>query len=499
MGEGPIFAVKAFYDRNIKSVQEAPNELSRESKKSGGSGMSRSSVARSQLPDSSVSRGKSSNLSVSKDASVSPPISKGELARALARILLLTLTFLLIFQNCGPSIYSTVPVSSFQPVVIGNAVPTTGTTFIAPTGLQNTLPIVVGNCGFPTQINIPCVTVTICVPGSSQCATIPNVLLDTGSFGLRVFQSQVAALTLPKVVDNSGNQLAECAPFVVGTDWGPVRMADVQLGGSTASNVPIQVIDSTFPGIPSTCTDVDTSPAQAGFNGILGVGQFIQDCGSGCTTDSSNGLYFLCSSTGCTGAALDSTYQVSNPVSYLSSNNNGVIVQLPAVGLPQQTSIQGTLILGIGTNSNNGSSGANMYQADASGNITTNFNGQNQTQSTIDSGTNGYSFGAIANVPVCPANTSASGLLCPASDVALSATIMGANGKSQTVSFQVGNATTILSNGYLVANDFGLDSTSFAGGAPGFTWGLPFFFGRTIYVGFEGRSSTLGTGPYWAF
>ena len=105
---------------------------------------------------------------------------------------------------------------------------------------NNKSAIVVG-CGY---MNEPCVSVTICKPGTSTCQTIDNVLLDTGSYGLRLFSS-VVTLPLANIVDSSSHNFAECVTYVDGaSDWGPIVSADVQLGDETAPGVPIQMINS---------------------------------------------------------------------------------------------------------------------------------------------------------------------------------------------------------------------------------------------------------------
>ena len=160
-------------------------------------------------------------------------------------------------------------------------------------GANNVLSITVNGslCSTNSYLNKPCVSVTVCTPGTSTCQTIDDILLDTGSFGLRIFK-QVLNVSLEQVTGGSGS-LAECVQFGDGSsDWGPVQIASVILGNEPAVQVPIQVIDSTFGTAPSACQNADQSPADAGFNGILGVGLFAQDCGSACSNSARNGMYY---------------------------------------------------------------------------------------------------------------------------------------------------------------------------------------------------------------
>jgi hypothetical protein len=34
---------------------------------------------------------------------------------------------------------------------------------------------------------------------------------------------------------------------------------------------------------------------------------------------------------------------------------------------------------------------------------------------------------------------------------------------------------------------------------PGFDWGLPFYFGRTVFTAIESQNTPAGPGPYFAF
>src|SRR5690349_5514440 len=175
----------------------------------------------------------------------------------------------------------------------------------------NGVPISVGTSNVCLTINQLCTSVTICQPGTSNCQTISDVLVDIGSAGLRIFGS-VLTTPLEQTVDAQGHAVGECAFFADGSStWGPVQIADVMLSGSPAVRVPIQVMTPSFGGQSASrnpCNDtVDATPDDASLNGILGIGLFRQDCGSVCAVNNNNTLYFSCNGGSCAGTAVPVT------------------------------------------------------------------------------------------------------------------------------------------------------------------------------------------------
>ncbi|HZR25121.1 MAG TPA: DUF3443 family protein, partial [Vicinamibacterales bacterium] len=225
------------------------------------------------------------------------------------------------------------------------------------TTINNTLAVTVSAGPNNDYINGLFTSVQVCVPGSSSCQTIGNVLVDTGSVGLRLVSS-VVNLSLPQQTTSGGAPIVECAQFQDGFTWGPLRTADVLLGTKKASNVPIQVIgESAFANsIPQQCSSTgaaENTVADLGANGILGVGQYNEDCGGSCerVTNSNPGFYYACPSSGCTLTTVSSAVQARNPVSLFSSDSNGIVIQLPSIPAGGTTSVNGTMYFGISTQS----------------------------------------------------------------------------------------------------------------------------------------------------
>ena len=343
-------------------------------------------------------------------------------------------------------------------------------------------------------------SVTVCAPGTTTCQTIDGVLVDTGSSGLRLLSSALTGVTLTQQKSVNGNPVVECLPFVSGYTWGPVQSGDVQMAGEKASSVPIQVISATDYTVPTACSNQGTAEetlADLGANGILGVGLWAQDCGQACvTTGTTNpNLYFECPASGCVVVAETLSQQVPNPVGLFASDNNGVIIQLPAANSPEAT-LSGSLVFGIGTQSNNALGSATKYANDTFGNFVTTYKGQTYSSSFLDSGSNGIFFltAAIAAIPDC---TDANYFYCPTSTLNLSAVNQGAGGVgSGTVNFSVANADSLFNNN---PNDTVLGDLTGPNTLSGFDWGLPFFYGRDVYTALEGKNTPLGVGPYWAY
>jgi Protein of unknown function (DUF3443) len=406
----------------------------------------------------------------------------------------------------------------------------------------NTVAITVDDGPDPSagyDADTPFITVTVCAPGStSNCQTIDHVEVDTGSYGLRiissVLNSSLAAALQPEQGSNS-NAIVECTQFVDGFSWGPVALADVQIAGESASNVPMQIIgDSNYENeIPSACSSTGTeedSVAAFGANGIIGIGPFADDCGPGCdlsvTSGENPGWYYTCpsggtSTTDCSVAAVAESSQVTDPVADFQTDNNGVIVEIQSA-TEGATTDTGTLIFGIGTESNNALGAQTVLTADPNyGDISTAYDTQDGNDmilpySYIDTGSNAYYFadGGIPSGTNCSTQPGYSASnpqswFCPNSELKLSATNSGQNGLQSTVSFSVGNAYTLF-NTYQTGTVFD-DLGASSGAEPtdcsattqdfscAFDFGFPFFLGRDVYIAFDGASTTGGTGPYFAY
>jgi hypothetical protein len=192
---------------------------------------------------------------------------------------------------------------------------------------------------------------------------------------------------------------------------------------------------------------------------------------------------------------------MQNPVWMFPQDNNGLSITLPSVGPSGAATVTGTLTFGIGSKTNNALGGALAQAATSKGTFTTTFGGVAYTNSSIDSALGAYYFldSATTGLPNCAANGDAAGYYCAPSPVTLTAITSGPNPSSsgtivsQNLSLQVWNALTLIDSGNPALSNIG-------GPSPGaFEWGLPFFYGRTVFVGIEGQTTPAGPGPYWAY
>ncbi len=369
---------------------------------------------------------------------------------------------------------------------------------------MNTVAVIVdgGPAAAGGTVNMLFTTITICAPGStSECRTIDHVQVDTGSTGLRVIASVLGngltAAQLPRASDGYGNALSECIQFADGYSWGTVRTADLIIGSATAAAIPIHLIgDPTAAPVPASCaTGPEENSVQSfGANAILGIGTFVTDCGMACETSAVTGWYYGCdSSARCLPVAIPVTQQLQNPVSLFAFDNNGVILSLPSVANPSAM-VNGTLIFGIGTQADNVLGGAQVYTVDPNyGTFGTAYRGTQFGSSFLDAGSDGYFF-TDATIAPCADQPA---FYCPASTMMLNATIQGANGAMAAIAFAVDNADVDFATNAVALPD--LAGSTSATATDTFDWGLPFFYGRNVYVAFEAGSPAGVAGPWVGF
>ena len=435
-----------------------------------------------------------------------------------------------------------------------------GTQVIATPGPPNVEALVVdqGPTGITTPaVNTSFVSVTVCMPGTTTCQTIDHIEVDTGSSGLRILADATTTsgsfnLALPAVMDpsNPSNHLAECLQFADGFSWGSVNTADIKLpiSGKTAANVIVQVIGAASAGSPSTasptclppppingnaCLGLENDVPCFGANGILGVGPFVNDCNSvgtcdppnpptinsgGVTFPANSATYFSCTAATPTSCAevpagrITTQLQLPNPVTLFAKDNNGVVIELPAVGTNGTTPpVNGSLVFGIGTEANNALGSATklpMCYGSGSqcmlngtplfGTVSATLNGTTYQQSYLDSGSNANFF-PTTSIPSC--NAPNAGFLCPGSTTSESATLTGTDGTTAAADFSVANADSL----FMQNNSMNFAFSNLAGsnysstGLPNDTLdlGLSFFYGHNVFTGFEDLAS--GAAPYFAY
>jgi hypothetical protein len=437
----------------------------------------------------------------------------------------IALLTLLAAAGCGGGDSSApAPVVPVTPAPVPTPAPTPTATLNTATVTLDAGPAAlrVGTDGY-SAFNEPYVTVTICAPGStSNCQTIDHVILDTGSVGLRIVQPVInpsLLAALPVQAGASGNPVGECYQYVNSYAFGSVRLADFSIAGEKVASMPFQAIGDTgtYATVPASCSSGGGDPIQTvqdfGANAILGVGTTTTDCGSYCTTagGSSAAIYYDCGGSQCTSIiaraarAAAPFEQLPNPVAAFPVDNNGTILTLPPVPQRGLVSLTGTVTFGIGTQADNALTAAAVLPLTTStsrlgpGVLTATYNGKQLTQSFLDSGSSDYFFIDTGLAPCT--DTDLIAFYCPPSPVLLSPVLTATNGMMLTAAFTLYSPLDVAGTS-TVAPGLGINPTLVKPPLPfanSFDFGVPFFFGRSVYTAIEGRPAGGVTGPYVAF
>ncbi len=381
--------------------------------------------------------------------------------------------------------------SSFVTTLAVSLLAITSPTYAVAADTPNVMPLVMRTprAGFDRMV----VGITVCQPGTPRCATIEDVMIDTGSTGLRLESSAVPTwLRLPPFLGPGGRPLAECVRFVHDTAWGTLNRADVRLGGLTARGLPLQVVDDQGGSQPPACPRSDVRPTS---NGTLGVGQHLFDCQGACEQRAEAPGVFVRDDTGWSPieGVVEPRYRLPNPVSYLPGHDNGIVIDLGSPPNGGAREITGTLTFGVGVVAGDGVGTAGILHLDASGRFTTMLGGRSYPSSYIDSGTETYVL-SDDGLPRCRDMAWA---YCAEPRRTLDAEMVGADGGKIMTRFSVGSYRASRERHAGASDDVAevAEPQSTA-----FVWGAPFFLGRRISLVIDGRSipSAPGlVGPFY--
>lgn len=336
-----------------------------------------------------------------------------------------------------------------------------------------------GNSSVCGYVNAPCVTITICPPNSTAgCTNIDNILLDSGSVGLRVFSSILPPeLSNTLMNNNIGGQtsIAQCTTFGDSSqNWGPVVYAGLNLGGLYISEIPILLVDSSYSFLPATCDNAATSPEDFGLNGILGVAPLSDDYGT---------PYFVCNSSSCTPTNSSPDY-ITNPIIMLPPPyNNGITIKFPSIPQSGAYNVIGYALFGEATESENtppdNASLLQVYSGQYPINVITSFMGQ-YNSSFLDTGSNLLFFSNSELQPLCQGNYP--DFFCPDLSqliVSYQATIIGTESQ-YPLDFAIANAQWLMNGSNTAFSTIAAYVSSFNNNT--IDWGMPFFYGKTVSV-----------------
>ncbi len=277
-------------------------------------------------------------------------------------------------------------------------------------------------------------------------------------------------------------------------------MANISLGNqSTIESIPIQLINASFAdggnecfktlnGLGDNGYKLATSPEDFGVNGILGVAPFINDEVS---------EYFSCNTSSCSTQSIESNKKLANPIAFLAeSYANGVTFKFPTLGSNGATGAIGYAVFGVDTNSDNTfESSINIYPINIGTTCelficmyTTLLNTFIQ-YGFLDTGSNFFYFDD-SNI------NNNNGYYNPNPTLTLYPINTAESNNKVATNINIANLDSLIYS----TNNTAFSNIGATIGFDGFLdYGLPFFFGKTVYICFNGKSCNGINGPYWAF